>query len=115
MNKRAITLIEILVSAVILALLMTALVNLFVAGKRYIVHTRSRMTGGELGKLFLDDFQMLVNERTWNINFLGTGARPNQIIDLERRYTGVYTINNNQPIANINRVSVVVRWDEPAP
>jgi Tfp pilus assembly protein PilV len=46
MNKKALTLFEIIVSVVILALAVTGLANVFVAGKRYIQHSRSRMTGG---------------------------------------------------------------------
>lgn len=127
MNKKAITLIEIVVSTVILALVMLGLSNLFVAGRRYIVHSRARMTGGELGKLFLDYLQMSVREDTWAVagNALQQGTRacaaqPNCPAPAERTLNGIaydaqYTINGDNPINNINRVRVDITWREPTP
>lgn len=53
---------EILVSTLIISLTLIGLANIFVAGKRYILHTRSRMAGGELGKYFLDPLQMSIRQ-----------------------------------------------------
>ncbi len=41
---------------------MLGLTNLFVSGKRYILHSRARMTGGEIGRLFLDPLNMAVHQ-----------------------------------------------------
>lgn len=60
------SLIEILISILILALIMTGLVSLFISGKRWILHTRSRMAAGELGKYFLEPLQMEVRQDTWD-------------------------------------------------
>lgn len=81
MHKKGLTLIEILVSAIILALVLTGLVNIFVAGKRYILHTRSRMTAAELGRFFLDPLQMQVNQAEWSGagNCLSAGTCPDQV------------------------------------
>lgn len=65
MDRRALTLLEIIISMVILALVITGLVNVFVAGKRMIQHNRSRISGGELGKTFLDPLQAYVRVDTW--------------------------------------------------
>jgi len=64
-NKKGLTLMEIIVATVIFALAVAGLMNLFVAGKRYILHSRSRMSGGELGKVFLEPLQMSVRQDTW--------------------------------------------------
>lgn len=56
---------EIIVATVIFALAVAGLMNIFVAGKRYILHSRSRMSGGELGKVFLEPLQMSVRQDTW--------------------------------------------------
>jgi prepilin-type N-terminal cleavage/methylation domain-containing protein len=62
MNKKGLTLIEILVSLVILLLVVASLASVFVSGKMQIAHIRSRLTGTELGKYFLDPFQMYVRQ-----------------------------------------------------
>ncbi|MCX5704195.1 MAG: prepilin-type N-terminal cleavage/methylation domain-containing protein [Candidatus Omnitrophica bacterium] len=74
---RGFTLIEVIVSSVLIGITLISLANLFVAGKRYILHSRSRMTGGELGKLFLGPLQMHVRQDTWDLatNNLRGGTR----------------------------------------
>ena len=114
------TLIEILVSVFILALIATGIGSLFISGERWALHSRSSMAGGELGKHFLDPLQMQVRQDTWNnaaVNCLGTGNCPNQTLGiaegLGRNYTAVYSVSNNTPIANLNRVVVNITWTEP--
>jgi len=53
---------EIFVSAIILALIMVGMVNIFISGKRYVLHSRARMTGGEIGKIFIDPLQLYVHQ-----------------------------------------------------
>ena len=119
MPKKGLTLIEILVSTIILALVMTGLVGIFIGGKRHILHSRSRMTAAELGKYFLDPLQMLVRQDTWNNatqNCLGTASCADQTIGpvqgLDWTYTAHYTVTNNIPITNLNRVKVDIAWTE---
>src|SRR3989338_5521605 len=111
MRKKGLSLLEILISTLILALLMIGLGNIFVAGKKLILHSRSRMTGGELGKNFLDPFQRLVRQDEWdtgpNQNCLAAENCPDEQMGigqgLDRDYNADYTINNDQPINNVNR------------
>jgi len=142
-NKKALTLMEIIVSVVILAVIMVGLTNLFVAGKRHLQHARAKMTGGELGRLFLDPLNMAVHQseisvadggpspNAWpqanNPLFAGTkycdsdGGHtqgfwcPSQA---ERtlgniEYSARYTITRNSPINNLNKVTLNVTWTEP--
>jgi len=61
-SKRALTILEILISSVILAITMAGLSGLFVSGKKYILHERMRMSGGGLGAAFLDPSQVAVSQ-----------------------------------------------------
>ena len=74
MSRKGLTLLEIIVATAILALVIAGLANIFIAGKRYILHSRTKMTGGELGRYFLDEMQMQVREDTWSSSCLGQGG-----------------------------------------
>jgi Tfp pilus assembly protein PilW len=116
MNKKSLTLLEIIVATVILALVISGLANIFLVGKRYILGSHSRITSGELGKYFLDPLQNDVNQATWTAagNCLGTGNCPNEIAGvaqgLDRDYTANYSIINNPTLANLKRVKVDITW-----
>lgn len=109
-NKRALSLIEILIAVIILALVITGLANVFVASKRYIKHSRSRMTGGELGKNFLDPLQNDVNASTWSTTSrLGAGAVNPETISIDGTlYTGTYVVTQDSPQTNLNKVRVTI-------
>jgi len=119
MHKKGFTLIEILIAAFVLALVITGLACVFLAGKRLILHTRSRMQAAELGRYFLSPFQMQVRQDQWASNCLGTGTLancPDEIIGtgwgMDRNYTVSYTVANNYPISNLNKVKVKIAWSE---
>ena len=81
LSKKGIGIMEIIVSTVLLALILAGMVNIFISGKRHIISSRSRMSGGELGKHFMDPLQMHVRQDTWDKwdattkNDLTTGTR----------------------------------------
>lgn len=119
MPKKGFTLLEIIVSLVILSLTVAGLANIFVSGKKWLLHARSRMTAGELGKYFLDPLQMQVRQDTWSSTCLGTGTPANcpdqtigQAQGLDRNYTASYTANPNSPITNLSKVKVNITWTE---
>lgn len=120
MNKRALTLVEIIVSTVILALTMAGIASLFIGGKKYVLHSRSRMAGGELGRLFLDPLQNDVSQQDWedpnNCVNKGVGC-PGQTSVGDIQYTPYYTpptyvkdSNNND--TTLRRVTVRIDWNE---
>lgn len=128
MNKKGLTLVEILVSSLILALIMIGLANLFVAGKRHILHSRSRMAGGELEKFFLEPLQMNVRQDQWGGNCLSTngvnppGCNTAAWIDPSSgiQYTPQYQIGGLlvdflNPLGRLRRVILTLNWNEPAP
>jgi len=124
MKKKGLSLLEIVVSTTLLALVTTGLANLFVAGKRYIAHTRSRMAGGELGKYFLDPLQMYVKQTDWNntnsdyVSSNPLHKRTNQAgnsVTLDRTYNSSYTVSVLSNFANnsaARKVKVDITWQE---
>ena len=130
MSKKGLSLLEILVSCVILSLTLIGLANIFVSAKRYILHSRARMAGGELGRLFLEPLQMHVRQDTWNqtgnalnIGVTYCGQNPqNPICPSEANrtldrivYNATYDITNHPNAPNIRKVVVNIRWNEPSP
>jgi prepilin-type N-terminal cleavage/methylation domain-containing protein len=133
MNKKGLTLLEIIVSTLLLAIVMAGLTNIFLSGKRYLLHSRSRMSGGELGKLFLDPLQMYIRQDTWNQvgNALNTqvsycddnGSHPQnpacpQNASSRTLAPITYSVeyNTTTPDAahpNIRRVVANITWNEP--
>jgi Tfp pilus assembly protein PilV len=65
-KERSTTLFEVIVATVIFALVMAGMVSIFVAGKRHVFHARERMTGSEIGKLFVEPLQLAVRQDTWD-------------------------------------------------
>ena len=61
-NRKALTILEILISSVILAITVAGLTGIFVSGKKYIHHARMRMSGGGLGAAFIDPSQVAVSQ-----------------------------------------------------
>jgi hypothetical protein len=116
MYKKALTLLEIIVSIIILSVTMIGLANIFISGKRHILHVRARMGGGELGKFFLDPLQAEVREDTWDTagNNLTLGSHPpatqpvNNII-----YTSNYTVSGIG--GSLRRVVANITWNEIQP
>lgn len=116
------TLVEILVSSVIFALVIVGLLSVFSSGNKHLVHTRERMTSSELGKYFIDPLQMDVRKDTWDSNDLNVAAgvtlAPQKINN--RDFTATYTVDDSTTDANLadtdlRRVTTTVTWNEPSP
>jgi prepilin-type N-terminal cleavage/methylation domain-containing protein len=133
MRKKGLTLLEIVIATLILSLVMTGVANLFITAKRYLIHSRSRMAGGELGKLFLEPLQSGVRQDTWSEpdNPLDQGTKycddnpahpqhPNcpsatsRLID-NITYTTKYKIDRGNPLTHLTKVKLEVNWNEPSP
>ncbi|MFA5411308.1 MAG: prepilin-type N-terminal cleavage/methylation domain-containing protein [Candidatus Omnitrophota bacterium] len=119
MNKKSFTLLEILLSVLIFALVIAGMANLFVTGKRWISHSRFRMTGSELGKVFLDPLQKEVRQDEWSNNCLSrdginsAGCDTGSWTDPSNKitYTPEYKIDS---VGNLRRVILKVKWQEPS-
>lgn len=119
-RRAGFTLIEVIVSSVLIGITLLSLANLFVAGKRHILHSRSRMAGGELGRAFLDPLQMDVREDTWGtasncLTNAPAGCPSPQTFD-NITYTPTYNIddiNMGGVNNNLRRVRLTISWNEP--
>ena len=110
MNKRALTLLEIIISVVILALVMTGMVNVFVAGKQFVQRSRNRMTAGELEKQFIEPLQSQVRQDNWSTNYLGTSTNPPQATSPDGKYKADYTVSTPAYDTDIRKVVTKVSW-----
>ena len=120
MNKKGLSLLEILIAALILTLVITGLVSIFVSGKRLILHSRARISAGELGKFFLDPLKIQVrqDEWQWGANCLSNNAACNP----QQETVGPITYNAVYNTSDVllgpggpRRVTVNITWNEPAP
>jgi Tfp pilus assembly protein PilV len=109
---RGFTLIEVIVSSVLLMLVFVGLIHLLVSGKRYTDVGRYRMTVTELGKVFLEPLQMDVNQSNWTSSCLGsnTSCPGAQAID-NMTYTLAYKIDNVAG-TTLRRVNATISWNE---
>lgn len=138
------TLIEVVVSTVVFALVIVGLISVFVAGTKHIIHARERMTSAELGKLFIDSLQIDVRQDTWasspagNALTIGTtycdsdgGHTQNKNCPTlaqrkvnNREFSATYTIaqggvNPGEDSAligtDLRLVTTKISWNEPSP
>ena len=115
MPKKAMSLLEIIISMVILSLTLAGFTNIFFSGKTYLLSARSRMAGGEVGKYFLDPLAMQVRADQWQGgNCLGGGTCDNSSRIINNiNYTPDYNITNLTANPNIRKVILTLNWTEP--
>lgn len=119
MPKKGFGFIEVIISLVLITLTITGLAHLFLAGKRLLFLSHTRMGGGELGKVFLDPLQMDVRQDQWGSNCLSSnptsGCTQNASVS-NINYNAAYTITNvlagND---NLRRIKVDISWNENVP
>lgn len=124
-HKRALTLLENLISLIIVMLIVWIIAKAYFVGKALIIFNRPKMTAAELARYYLSPLQMQVRQDQWDTNCLGTlngslcGAPPT-FPDPELQpeevglitYTPVYTISQ-VPGTTLRKVKVKISWDEP--
>ena len=117
MSKKGISLLEVLVATVIFALIMIGLGNIFVAGRKYMLHARARMSGGQLGKNFLNPLHGQVRQDQWGSNCLSqdqlNGCTETKTID-NITYNVTYDINAVAG-TNVRQVTAKINWVEISP
>jgi Tfp pilus assembly protein PilV len=116
MQTKAQTLLEVIIASVIIAMVMAGLGATFVLGKRYSLHTHSRLTAAELGRYYLDNLTMLIRQDRWdNSNCLyagncGIGSQSIERVD----YHAAYTVTTPASL-ELRKVLVNLTWDEIEP
>lgn len=125
MNKKGLSILEILISAVLLALVVTGLANIFVAAKRFILHSRSRMTAAERVRGHLEPLQMEVDQSkyildaggnwSWVPSVFGPWMDSSTVILYSPNYK-IDPLDLGSNIAGrtseVNRVDLRINWDE---
>ena len=76
MESRASSLLEILVSVLILSLIMVGTLNVFISSSNRSAMTSKQNVAAEAIKGLLDSRQMDVDQSQWGANCLGTGSCP---------------------------------------
>lgn len=64
-SRKGLSLLEVLISSIILAILLSGLANIFVATKRLLLHTRCRATAAEIAEYYLSPFPMQIRATNW--------------------------------------------------
>ena len=113
MKKKGLSLLEILVATMLFALVMTGLASVFLAGKRHLLRSRSKITTAEVIKSSLEPLQMQVRQDQWTSpgNCLGTGNCPGQTWIGESNIT--YSLVNTWTIipgTALRKVKTTVNW-----
>ena len=110
MHTKALTLLEIIISVVIFALVVMGLANVFVVGKRYVVHSRCRVTAAEFGKRCLDPLWQHIREDEWPTTFNSSS------FPVSYTFAGItYTSNafaSTDVSSGIKRVTTTINWTE---
>jgi len=112
------TLLEIIIAMIIISLVVAGLAGVFVAGKRHLLHSRERIVSSELGKLFMDPFQLDVRQDTWDqagnkLNVAAGVALEAQKIN-NTDYSAAYDVTEVSG-TDLRRVIVNVNWTELTP
>ena len=116
MHKKGLTLLEILIAAVLFALVIMGLASVFLAGKRHLRHSRGRIVASGIGQYVLDSLQMQVRQDQWPANCLGAGSNCSSI---EQRWTIdsiPYATTTTWTIISgtgLRKITTRVNWTEP--
>lgn len=117
-SKKGFTLLEVVISAVLLALLTAGMSPLFFGVKRWIFHARTRMQGSEVSRRYLDVLQRDVRDDQWNppTNCLSTdgaaGCPGADTLD-GIPYNPNFNIGAPPFGGNSKKVRLTVTWNEP--
>jgi hypothetical protein len=118
-NISGLTLLEIMVSMIILVLVVLGFVNVFSVSRGYIMHSRSRLSASQLASVFLDPLQDNVTDTDWNLGTNNLRLRPipspifppatlNGVI-----YNANYTIADDTTTGTeLRKVQVNITWNE---
>ena len=115
-HSSGISMLEIIISMMILALVLVGLVNVFVVSRGYMAHGRFRTSASQLATVFLDPLQNEVRQNDWDNNATNNLSvrnvtRPSVTID-GVAYTPTYEITNESAGTALRRVRINVTWNE---
>ncbi|MBU1998304.1 MAG: prepilin-type N-terminal cleavage/methylation domain-containing protein [Candidatus Omnitrophota bacterium] len=124
-QKKGFTLLEIIVSLIIIFFVVAGMAGIFVSSSNYTYHYKCRGTAVSLAKYCLDILSKDVRQDKWNPataadgNCLTSGfncptvftTNPTMPIGLDENYTATYAISNLAG-TNLKKAVVVINWTE---
>jgi len=94
-NNKGLTLLEILVAVVLLALVVAGLGAIFVSSKSYVIYTRSFMAAAESARYFLDPLRADVRNDTWASSWLASGVLSSDTFVTTQNTPGAFNYSYN--------------------
>lgn len=115
LKKQGFTLIEIIVSMIILALLASGFFSIMVSSRYLVMRSRMRLLATELASQQIERLKQYVRDDTWAVagNPLDPTGIWNAIAGMPAPYTGDYKVESGPPNTDYRKVTVRVRWNEP--
>lgn len=124
MRKKGVTLVEIMVSTILVVLIVAGMAHVFVTARRYAALNRSRMQAMEFNKQILDGFAQSVRQDTWTdlTNPLGRNIenQPNATTTYNAiAYNSTFNVTAAPPlygsdkIPALRKVKLIINWTEP--
>jgi Tfp pilus assembly protein PilV len=114
-TSAGISMLEIIVSMLILALVLLGLINVFVVSNSYLAHSRARISASQVGTVFLEPLQNDVRASDWNAssNNLSIQSGVKNITTVNGLdFTPAYEIADDPTGTTLRRVRVNITWNE---
>lgn len=109
MNQKGLSLLEVTIALILLAGVVVGLASIFIAGRRYVLHSRRRMSAAEIGRQFIDPLHMQVRQDQWGANCVSDTT---QCADITQDgLTGSY-LTSAVAGSNVRKVILNVTWQE---
>ncbi len=124
MNRRALSLLEVLVATILFALVITGLANIFVAAKRYTQHNRSIVTAAEISRNYLEPlntevqtgkYNLVSGNWEWNPSTLGAWTDGTSSTTFTPAYSILAIDLGSNPFmrdSEVYRVALTISWGE---
>lgn len=116
MNKKGLSLLEILIALVVFSLVMLGVSRLLLSAKELFLHNRLKILGEGVGIFHLDSLQMDVRKDTWGLpsNCLTNPATGCDTISWQDPVSGkVFTPRYEVTgMGNLQKIKVIVSWTE---
>jgi prepilin-type N-terminal cleavage/methylation domain-containing protein len=117
MSRKGMTLLEIIISMMILSLITVGIANVFLAAKKYVRFDRSRIVAAQLGRYYMDVLQLNVTAANWRTASNNLTAQAyldfNDTINRNMNYTINRTVDYPfDPAMKIHRVKLTISWNE---
>ncbi|MFH1398309.1 MAG: hypothetical protein ABIH27_07170 [Candidatus Omnitrophota bacterium] len=117
-NKKGMTILEIVISMLIISFVSIGIANVFIAAKKHISKNRSKIIAAELGRYYMDILKVNVTQGTWDqpgndLNLTNTmfnnNMNPlmNYTIWRNVTYANDTLLNNN-----VRGVRLTISWNE---